>query len=226
MGTSSGRRHGLVVAALLLSALAWPIQALAQGAQASIAGVVKDASGDVVPGVTVEVSSPTLIEKVRTGQTDGRGFYRIIDLPGGTYTVTFTLQGFSTVKRVDVQLEGAFAATINADLAVGAVTETVTVTSDTPIVNVQSAVREDVFRRDVITSLPISRDWFSLATLIPGVNVGGLTSGQDTGGLNLGEIVTTFSVGGGSQAFGSRGFGEGRLQVDGLSTGGSRFGSG
>ena len=162
MGTSPWRRHGLVVAALLVSALAWPIHALAQGAQASIAGVVKDASGDVVPGVTVEVSSPALIEKVRTGQTDGRGFYRIIDLPGGTYTVSFTLQGFSTVKRLDVQLEGAFAATINADLTVGAVTETVTVTSDTPIVNVQSAVREDVFRRDVITSLPISRDWRSI----------------------------------------------------------------
>ena len=105
-----------------------------------------------LPGVTVEVSSPALIEKVRTGQTDGRGFYRIIDLPGGTYTVTFTLPGFSTFKRENVELEGSFAATINADMKVGAVTETVTVTSDTPIVNVQSAIREDVFRRDVITS--------------------------------------------------------------------------
>src|SRR4029079_7331758 len=110
----------------------------------------------------------------------------------GTYTVTFTLPGFSTFKRENVEIEGSFAATINADMKVGAVSETVTVTTDTPIVNVQSSIREDVFRRDVITSLPISRDWFSLATLIPGINVGGLTSGQDTGGLNLGEIVTTF----------------------------------
>ena len=169
MGASDPKgKRGILGALVLLLALAWPIAAYAQAAQASVAGVVKDPSGDVLPGVTVEVSGPSLIEKVRVGETDGRGFYRIIDLPGGTYAVTFTLQGFTTLKRENVQLEGSFAATINADLTVGAVNETITVTADTPIVNVQSSVREDVFRRDTITSLPISRDWFSLATLIPG----------------------------------------------------------
>ena len=84
-------------------------------AQASIAGVVKDSSGAVLPGVTVEAASPALIEKTRTVVTDGTGQYRIVDLRPGTYTVTFTLSGFSTVKREGIELTGSFAATVNAD---------------------------------------------------------------------------------------------------------------
>jgi len=91
---------------VLIVAAAYPTVASAQAAQASITGVVRDASGDVVPGVTVEVASPALIERTRTGVTDGRGFYRIIDLPGGTYTVTFTLTGFTTIKREGVSSKG------------------------------------------------------------------------------------------------------------------------
>ena len=212
---------------VLLAVTALPGVAYAQGAQGSITGVVKDASGAVIPGVTVEVTSPALIEKIRSGVTDGNGAYRIIDLPGGTYTVTFTLSGFTTTKREGIELEGSFAATVNGELRVGSVAETITVRGEAPIVNIQSAVQEDVMRRDVITSLPIARDWFSLASLIPGVTLTGLTSGQDVGGLNLGEIVTVVSDhGAGLAGLGSRGYGEGRLQVDGLSTGGSRFGSG
>ena len=217
----------LLCTVALIAAAAYPTDASAQAAQASITGVVRDASGDVVPGVTVEVASPALIERTRAGVTDGRGFYRIIDLPGGTYTVTFTLTGFTTIKREGVELEGAFAAQVNGELSVGALTETVLVSAQAPIVNVQSAQREDVLRRDVITTLPIARDWMSLATLIPGMRVTGLGGGTDMGGLNLGEIVTTVQMeGAGATGFGSRGFGEGRLQVDGLSTGGSRYGSG
>jgi hypothetical protein len=100
----------VVPIAVLMAAAVYPDAAFAQAAQASITGVVRDASGEVVPGVTVEVSSPALIERTRTGVTDGRGFYRIIDLPGGTYTVTFTLTGFTTIRREGVELEGAFAA--------------------------------------------------------------------------------------------------------------------
>jgi len=220
------RRSQARALALLVVAMLLPAAAHAQQAQASVAGVARDASGNVVPGVTVEVAGPALIERVRTGVTDGRGFYRIIDLPGGTYTVTFTLSGFTTYRREGIQLEGSFTATVNADMRVGTLAETVIVTSESPIVDVQSAKREDVLRRDVITSLPIARDWFSLATTIPGVDVVGLTSGQDMGGLNLSEIVTTVAQQGAGQAVGFRGFGEGRLQVDGLSTGGSRWGSG
>src|SRR5439155_18974108 len=87
-------------------------------AQGSITGVVKDTSGAVLPGVTVEASSPSLIERVRTATTDGNGLYRIVDLRGGTYAVTFTLTGFSTVKHEGVQLAGEFAATVNAELRI------------------------------------------------------------------------------------------------------------
>ena len=110
-------------------------------AQAVIAGTVKDPSGAVLPGVIVEAASPALIEKVRTAVTDGTGQYRIEDLRPGTYTVTFTLQGFSTFKREGIELTGSFTATINAELKVGALAETITVTGETPVVDVQSARR-------------------------------------------------------------------------------------
>src|SRR5712672_37841 len=82
-------------------------------AQASITGVVKDASGAVLPGVTVEAASPVLIEKSRAAVTDGSGQYRIVDLRAGTYSVTFTLTGFSTVKREGIELSGSSTATVN-----------------------------------------------------------------------------------------------------------------
>src|SRR3954470_23533607 len=100
-------------------------------AQASIAGVVKDASGAVLPGVSVEAASPALLEKSRTAVTDGSGQYKIEALRPGTYSVTFELVGFSTVKREGVELTGTFTAQINADMRVGALTETITVTGET-----------------------------------------------------------------------------------------------
>src|SRR6202162_3607841 len=108
-------------------------------AQAAITGVVKDASGGVLPGVTVEAASPVLIEKVRSVVSDGSGQYRIVDLRPGTYSVTFSLPGFSTVKRGGIELSGSFVATVNGDLKVGALEETITVTGENPIVDVQSA---------------------------------------------------------------------------------------
>src|SRR4029077_858924 len=97
-------------------------------------GVVKDASGAILPGVTVEVASPALIEKTREAITDGTGTYRVVDLRPGTHSVSFTLTGFSTVKRDGVELTGSFNATINAEMKVGALEETITVTGETPIV--------------------------------------------------------------------------------------------
>src|SRR6188472_105819 len=94
-------------------------------AQASITGVVRDPSGAVLPGVTVEAASPALIEKVRSVTTDGSGQYRVVDLRPGTYAVTFTLTGFSTVKREGIELTGAFTATVNAELRVGSLEETI-----------------------------------------------------------------------------------------------------
>src|ERR1044071_8024745 len=107
----------------------------AADAQGSIVGLVKDASGAVLPGVTIEAASPALIEKVRSVVTDGTGQYRIESLRPGTYTVTFTLPGFSTVKREGIELTGTFVATVNADLRVGSIEETLTVTGQTPIVD-------------------------------------------------------------------------------------------
>src|ERR1700686_5244183 len=108
-------------------------------AQASINGLVKDSSGAVLPGVTVEASSPALIEKVRSAVTDSTGLYHIENLRPGTYSITFSITGFSTVKREGIELTGSFTATVNADLKVGAVAETVTVTGETPVAAVQNA---------------------------------------------------------------------------------------
>ena len=119
-------------------------------AQAAITGVVRDASGGVLPGVTVEAASPALIEKVRSVVTDDTGQYRIVDLRPGTYTVTFALPGFNAVKREGIELSGNFVATVNADLRVGTLEETITVTGESPIVDVQSARTQQIIDRDVL----------------------------------------------------------------------------
>src|SRR5262245_50597439 len=103
-------------------------------AQASITGTVRDTSGAVLPGVTVEASSPALIEKVRSVVTDSSGLYRIVDLRPGTYAVTFSLPGFNAVKQEGIELTGSFSATINGEMRVGAIQETVTVSAESPIV--------------------------------------------------------------------------------------------
>ena len=119
--------------------------------------MVNDASGAVLPGVTVEASSPALIEKVRSTVTDDTGQYRIVDLRAGTYLVTFTLPGFSVVKRENIELRGEFVATVNADLRVGNLEETITVTGESPTVDVQSARVQTIMDRDVLTAIPSSR---------------------------------------------------------------------
>ena len=192
-----------------------PAAAYAQAsAQASITGVVRDSSGAVLPGVTVEASSPALIEKVRTVVTDGNGQYRIVDLPRGTYTVTFQLTGFSSVRRENVELAGAFTAPISVEMRVGALEETITVTGETPIVDVQSARRQQVVDRDTVTSIPTARAYHSLVTLVPGIT----TSTNDVGGLS-GPATVTFTIHGGPGN-------EGRLQVDGMGVGSTLNGGG
>ena len=113
-------------------------QGVALAQNGSIAGVVRDTSGGVMPGVTVEASSPALIEKVRTVVADADGRYSIIDLRPGTYTVTFSLVGFSTVKREGIELTGGFTASVNADLKVGGLEETITVSGQSPLIDTQS----------------------------------------------------------------------------------------
>ena len=98
------------VRALAVAATVFLAPAAVFAQEATIAGVVKDGSGAVLPGVSVEASSPVLTEKVRAVVTDGTGQYRIVSLPPGTYTITFSLQGFSTVRREGLQLTGALTA--------------------------------------------------------------------------------------------------------------------
>src|SRR5215470_11939949 len=184
-------------------------------AQASIAGTVKDTSGAVVPGVTVEASSPELIEKVRTAVSDGTGRYRIENLRPGIYAVTFTLTGFNSFKREGIELSGSFTATVNADLRVGTVEETVTVSGETPVVDVQSAKRQQTITDEIIGAIPTARVYHSIMNLVPGVTTSG---SQDVGGI-AGPSVIVFSIHGGRLS-------EGRLQVDGLSVGAAVGGSG
>ncbi|MEQ1729983.1 MAG: carboxypeptidase-like regulatory domain-containing protein, partial [Vicinamibacterales bacterium] len=142
-------------------------------AQASITGSVKDASGAILPGVTVEAASPALIEKVRTVTTDGTGQYSIVDLRPGVYSVTFTLAGFSTVKREGIELAGSFAATLNTEMRVGALEETITVTGASPTVDVTSSTVQKVMTVDVVSQIPVTRTLTSVAALVPattGVN--------------------------------------------------------
>src|SRR4030088_3582094 len=147
----------LLVLSVLSVLLLLPSTASAQFSGA-ITGVAKDASGGVLPGVTVEAASPALIEKVRSVVTDATGQYRIVDLRPGTYSVTFTLPGFSSVRREGIELSGTFVATVNGDLKVGALEETVTVTGETPIVDVQSARTQQTISRDILTAIPSSRN--------------------------------------------------------------------
>src|SRR6267378_1040714 len=134
MSVDRSARLVVVVGCLLrLPELAW-----AQAAAGAIAGVVRDSSGAVIPGVTVEAASPALIERIRSVTTDAQGLYRIVDLRPGVYTVTFTIPGFGTFRRDGIELTTGFTATVNGDLKVGTVEETVTVTGESPVVDVQN----------------------------------------------------------------------------------------
>src|SRR5204862_7649234 len=158
---------------------------VASAQTSAIAGTVKDTSGAVLPGVTVEASSPALIEKVRSAVTDGNGQYKIEALRPGVYTVTFTLPGFSIVKRENVELTSDFTATINADLKVGTLEETITVSAESPVVDVQNITTRTVMTRDVLDTIPTGRNIQAIGIMIPGTQIalgGGGALSRDVGG--------------------------------------------
>jgi hypothetical protein len=189
----------LVVAALML-----PAPLLAQ----SITGTVRDGSGGVLPGVTVEAASPALIEKTKSAVTDGTGQYRIVDLRPGTYSLTFTLPGFTTVKRDGLELTGTSTLTIGADLRVGGLEETITVTGETPVVDVQNARREMVIQSETIQTLPMTRAAGALLNITPGINV-------SDAGTALSPTMTSFNARSSTINSGSVA-GEGRYMVNGF----------
>jgi hypothetical protein len=204
------RRIGLFALVALV-----PTAVFAQGVSASITGTIKDASGAVLPGVTVEVSSPVLIEKTRSAVTDGTGQYRIVDLRPGTYSVTFTLTGFSSVKRDGIELSGSFTATVNGDLKVGAVAETITVSGETPIVDVQSTRRQTTLSGEIINAIPVTKSWAALMVLMPST----ITQSGTNADVQVTPGMVVFGGAGGRNN-------EGRLLVDGLNTGASLNGAG
>jgi hypothetical protein len=158
------------MAAVVLLVL--PVLAYSQTSQSALAGVVRDTTGGVLPGVTVEAASPALIERVRAVTTDSSGVYRIVDLRPGIYTITFTLPGFNTVRVENFELRADFTATVNSEMTVGELAETISVTGEAPLVDVQSTTRSAVYDKEVLENLPNNRQIQSLAQTIPGV-VGG-----------------------------------------------------
>jgi len=199
-------RPRVLFAALVLF---WPAAA---HAQASLAGVVKDASGAVLPGVTVEAASSVLIEKVRSVVTDDNGQFKIVDLRPGSYAVTFTLTGFSPVKREELELAGSGTITVNAELKVGTLAETIIVTGETPVVDVQNSARQAVLTGAAVAAAPAARSWNGILLLQPGIT-------GDPGQVQLVPSMIIFGGHGGPIQ-------EGRLLVDGMNVGASRGGGG
>jgi hypothetical protein len=171
-------------------------------AQVALAGTVKDSSGAVLPGVTVEAASPVLIEKTRSAVSDSTGQYRIESLQPGTYSVTFTLTGFSTLKREDVEVSGTGVVSINADMKIGGVAETITVTGATPVVDTQSTKTAVTFDNEAMRNLPAVRSYSYILTAVPGLQ-------SNITDVNTGPVFAIFPVHGG------RGV-ESRLTVEGL----------
>ena len=176
----------------------------------AIGGAVTDTTGGVLPGVTVEARSPVLIEEVRTAVTDGAGQYLIIALQSGDYTVTFSLPGFSSLLREGVQLSAGFTANIDAQLAVGSVQETITVTDASPVVDVLTVAQHASIDREVIDTIPSGKSFQNLGVLVTGMNAGaGLSSlGNDVGGQG-GQTQLRLSIHGGSST-------DQAIQIDGM----------
>jgi hypothetical protein len=174
----------------------------------TIAGVVKDSTGAVLPGVSIEAASPVLIEKTRTAVSDSAGQYKVEQLRPGVYTVTFTLTGFSTVRREGIDISAGFTAPVNVSLKVGAVSETVTVSADTPVVDVQTISQQRTLSKEALDALPTARSFATLGTTLPGVTA----NQRDVGGTQ-GERGNILSAHGGA-AF------DMTIQLDGVPLGG------
>jgi len=205
-----GKHRWIWYLALTAICSALPHPAAAQ----SIAGVVKDASGSVLPGVTIEAASPALIEKVRTTVSDATGQYRIENLVPGAYTVTYSLTGFSNLQRTGIELQSGVTVTLNMELRIGGVQESITVTGETPVVDVQNSTRvQRVLTDEVLAALPASRGYGNLLATVSGIQANGI---QNSG---LDPTMVFFTSRGGRSN-------EGTVQIDGMNVGSAFNGGG
>src|SRR5947199_5849027 len=203
------RRRGfsLFVVVLAVSVLT-AAQAFAQGGGASttgsINGKVADTSGAVLPGVTVSASSANLMG-VQTSVTDAGGNYRFPALPPGTYTVSFELAGFNTLKRENIQISMGFSATINVELAVASLQETVTVTGDSPVIDTSNTRVQQNFKLEALQEIPNARDMWSLLAVTPAVQMSRIDVGGNRAGTQTGYAAYGYS-------------GQNRVLVEGINT--------
>ena len=195
----------LCLNALLLTSAPASAQVAGSG---GIAGIARDTTGAVLPGVTVEAASPALIEKVRSVVTDNQGQYKIVDLRPGLYSVTFSLPGFSTTRREGIELTPSFTASINAEMRIGSVEETITVTSQSPLVDVLRAEARNVISADRLEALPTNKTLPAFVALTPGLTAA--ATSQDVGGTK-GEVFIQPAIHGGHAT-------EARTVLDGFET--------
>ena len=201
----------LMLLSAFFAVLSVPTVALAQ--EASVAGLVTDTTGSVLPGVTVEVTSPALIEKSRAAVTDGSGRYRITSLPPGQYVVRFTLPGFTTVDRPGIQLSGSFAATVNAEMPVGTLEDSITVTGETPIIDAQNVAQQRVMNREILDLIPVGRTAHDVGILLPGVTMA--QGATDVGGT--GSPAITYSLASHGSRRQDQAITQGGMRITGLS---------
>src|SRR5947208_6612180 len=201
-------KRGVHIVAVVLACLFASSYAFAQGGGASttgsINGKVADSSGGVLPGVTVTASSPSLMG-VQTSVTDTGGNYRFPALPPGTYTVTFELPGFNTLKRENIVIAMGFTAAVNAELQVASLQETVTVTGDSPVIDTSSTRAQQNFKLEALQEIPNSRHLWSLLAVTPGVTMGRIDVGGNRAGTQTGYTAYGFS-------------GQNRVLVEGINT--------
>jgi carboxypeptidase family protein len=193
----------------------------------AIAGQARDASAAALPGVTVEVTSPALIEKVRSTTTDQNGRYQITALPVGTYEVTFTLPSFATVRRTNVVVTSDFTANVLADMKVGEIKDTVSVVAEAPLVDVQRAQQQVVFQGAEIRDLPTTRNMADLMVLVPGLTaprgIGGnvnCVGGTATGTIMCDPYLRGFNAH--ADVNDASAQAQGRVLVDGIAINGPR----
>src|SRR6188474_1092432 len=190
------KRRGFILVAAVLACLLASTHAFAQGGGASstgtITGKVTDTSGGVLPGVTVNATSPSMMG-VQSSVTNSEGMYRFPAIPPGTYALSYELPGFNTLKREGIEIRLGFTAQINVELAVASLQETVTVTGESPVIDTSTTRTQQNFKLEQLQSLPNARDMWALLAVTPGVAVNRIDVGGNRAGTQAGYTAYGFT---------------------------------